>query len=205
MNILFFDIETNGLAKVQYGSYQDLDNWPRLVQIAWILTDADGGIISQAAHLIQPDKWQIPVKEFWIKHGFSTKKSLLEGVPIYPVLEEFIEAKKEADILVSHNLSFDHGVVWSEILRAGLTPKTGMKKFCTMKNSVDLVKTRRSNGMGYGWPKLSELHEHLFGQPPSQSHDAMADVRCVYRCFFRMLYLGLIDITKITTKMNKQE
>ena len=42
---LFFDVETTGLNRRK-------DN---LVQLAWILTDANGKIIEEADHIIEPD------------------------------------------------------------------------------------------------------------------------------------------------------
>jgi len=35
MKILFFDTETTGLPKNWKAPVEQLDNWPRLVQIAW--------------------------------------------------------------------------------------------------------------------------------------------------------------------------
>jgi DNA polymerase III epsilon subunit-like protein len=34
---LFFDTETSGLPKNPQLSHTEVDNWPRLVQIAWVL------------------------------------------------------------------------------------------------------------------------------------------------------------------------
>lgn len=39
---LFFDTETTGLPKNYKAPASDSDNWPRLVQIAWSIYDAEG-------------------------------------------------------------------------------------------------------------------------------------------------------------------
>ncbi|MBK7505078.1 MAG: hypothetical protein IPI52_08425 [Bacteroidetes bacterium] len=36
---LFIDVETNGLPLSYNKHYTDIDNWPRIVQIAWIICD----------------------------------------------------------------------------------------------------------------------------------------------------------------------
>lgn len=38
----------------------------------------------------------------------------------------------------------------------------------------------------YKWPKLTELHENLFGELPAVSHNSMADVHACLRCYLKM-------------------
>ncbi|KAF0237889.1 MAG: DNA polymerase III subunit [Prolixibacteraceae bacterium] len=42
---LFFDTETTGLPKNWKAPVTDLNNWPRLVQLAYLLYDSDGNQI----------------------------------------------------------------------------------------------------------------------------------------------------------------
>jgi DNA polymerase III epsilon subunit-like protein len=42
MTIVFFDTETTGLPRDYNAPSSKLDNWPRLVQLAWIVSDYDG-------------------------------------------------------------------------------------------------------------------------------------------------------------------
>ena len=44
---LFFDTETTGLPNDYNASPNQLDNWPRIVQIAWLLHDCEGNEISK--------------------------------------------------------------------------------------------------------------------------------------------------------------
>jgi hypothetical protein len=52
---LFFDTETSGLPRTHKAPVSDLDNWPRIVQIAWLLIDEQGrqhqAVTSLAARL----------------------------------------------------------------------------------------------------------------------------------------------------------
>jgi len=43
---LFFDTETTGLPKSWKAPVTDLNNWPRLVQLAYLQYDKDGTMIS---------------------------------------------------------------------------------------------------------------------------------------------------------------
>ena len=51
---LFFDTETTGLPRNWKAPVTDLDNWPRMVQIAWILTDGEGEQLDIADYIIKP-------------------------------------------------------------------------------------------------------------------------------------------------------
>ena len=48
---LFFDTETTGLPKNYKAPASDLNNWPRLVQLAYHLYDNDGNKISEGDHI----------------------------------------------------------------------------------------------------------------------------------------------------------
>ena len=50
---LFFDTETTGLPKDWKAPISDLDNWPRLVQIAWSHYDSSGNEISNNSYIIK--------------------------------------------------------------------------------------------------------------------------------------------------------
>jgi hypothetical protein len=41
----------------------------------------------------------------------------------------------------------------------------------------------------YKWPKLSELHQHLFGYIPENLHDANVDVEACLKCYLEMVFV----------------
>lgn len=59
---LFFDTETNGLPKDYDAPAADTDNRPRMVQLAWILTNDNGDIITEHCDVIKSDGRKIPKK-----------------------------------------------------------------------------------------------------------------------------------------------
>ena len=72
---LIFDTETTGLPHNKTAPITDLNNWPRLVQIAWQLHNAQGKLLSQKNFLVKPDGFDIPFKAEQV-HGISTKRAL---------------------------------------------------------------------------------------------------------------------------------
>jgi DNA polymerase III subunit epsilon len=193
--ILFFDTETNGLPIDYKASYTEVDNWPRVIQLGWILTDENGDVLSSKNLLIKPNGWQIPTEPFWIDNGFSQERSEAEGIPIEEALELFYQDKLQADTLVAHNLNFDHRIVWAEFIRAGREPRSGMNKICTMTKTTGLCRIPAKNGRGFKWPQLKELYSFLFGNDFEGAHDAGADIAATKDCFFELLKRGVVTLT----------
>ena len=56
---LFFDTETTGLPHDYQAPVTLLHNWPRLVQIAWILSDAEGNTIESDDYIVPIGKAKV--------------------------------------------------------------------------------------------------------------------------------------------------
>ena len=187
---LFFDTETTGLPKNWKAPVTDIDNWPRMIQIGWLLSDKNGKRIDTGNLIIKPEGFTIPTEASNV-HGITTEKSIEEGVELEKVLKQFAELVAEADFIVAHNISFDEKIIGAEFLRKGIVTDFEEKpKICTMKASTDYCQI--SGPYGYKWPKLSELHIHLFGLDFAGAHDAFADIEATERCFWEMKKIGLL-------------
>lgn len=100
---LFFDTETTGVPKNYKGQMSDLDNWPRIIQLAWQLADEDGNVLQDRTFLVKPDGWVIPQEKFWIDNGFSTQQNELYGHELPELLDQFITDYEQCQWLVAHN------------------------------------------------------------------------------------------------------
>jgi len=158
MNFIFFDTETTGLPKNYKASPTDLNNWPRIIQLAWELCDENGNVLNSYQSLIKPDGWVIPVKGFWIKNGFCTEINEVKGKMLPLVFGLFIKDLLQSNYMVAHNMGYDYPIIASEMIRYNV--KTGRKlpRICTMLSSKDWCNLPRKK-----WPKLEELHGKLFG------------------------------------------
>ena len=187
---LFFDTETTGLPRNWKAPVTDLNNWPRMIQIAWILCDDKGNRIESDDYIIKPENFEIPLEAFKI-NGISTEKAINEGVDIEVVLNKFNELIEKTDYIVAHNISFDEKILGAEFLRKKIQSGFNKKrKICTMQSSANFCKIPGS--YGYKWPKLSELHIKLFGVNFDEAHDASADINATEKCFWEMRKRGLI-------------
>ena len=187
---LFFDTETTGLPRNWKAPVTDLNNWPRMIQIAWIACDNQGKRIESGDFIIKPENFTIPSDASRV-HGISTERANSEGELLESVLVKFNKLVEEADFIVAHNISFDEKIVGAEFLRKGVQTSFEQKrKLCTMKASTDYCKI--PGPYGNKWPKLSELHIKLFGVDFDEAHDASVDINATEKCFWEMRKLGLI-------------
>ena len=188
---LFFDTETTGLPRNWYAPVDDLENWPRLVQLAWVLYK-DGIKIESVDLIIKPEGFEIPIDVSSI-HGITTKLATEQGVNLQIALSKFKDLVAKADFLVAHNISFDEMIISAEFLRKNMQNSiVGKQKICTKEISTNFCAIPSTNGkIGYKWPKLSELHLKLFGTNFEDSHNALADVEATAKCFWEMKKQGI--------------
>ena len=189
---LFFDTETTGLPKNWNAPVDDLNNWPRLVQLAWEFYD-NGVKVNTGNFIIKPEGFEIPVESSKI-HGITTSRAKKEGIELKNVLLEFQKMIEQSNYLVAHNMSFDEKIIGAEFLRESMENIVSSKKtICTKEISTNFCAIPNSNGYSsYKWPKLSELHIKLFGIEFFDSHNALADVSATAKCFWEMKERGII-------------
>lgn len=187
---LFFDTETTGLPRSWKAPVTDLNNWPRLVQLAYLYYDENGNKISGGDFIIKPEGFIIPADVSRI-HGITHEKAVNEGALLQDVLQNFHSLIEESEVLVAHNMSFDEKIVGAEFLRTGM-PNTipSKQKICTMHSTTNFCGIQ--GPYGFKWPKLSELHYKLFKTGFEEAHNAAVDINATANCFWELRRLGKI-------------
>ena len=197
MKYLFFDTETTGLPKNYKAPAWETDNWPRLVQLAWITTDETGKPLAEGNWIIKPVGYTVP-EEASAVHGISNERALNEGLDMKTQLAEFAKQVAEADFLVAHNIAFDEKIVSAEYHRAGYfkSPLYGKSRICTMMGSTKYCALPNANGRGGNkWPRLNELHVRLFDKEFEGAHDASVDIAATAKCFFELVKRNVMSLT----------
>ncbi len=194
--ILFFDTETNGLPNNFNAPATDVENWPRIVQLAYSVYDDQGNQLDRHEAVINPDGWTVPADMI---HGISHEFASDWGLDMPGQLDLFLDRVQDCDYLVAHNMGFDYPVLMAEYIRYVRTGKIGKRKadiskICTMRSTVDFCRLPGRNG--FKWPRLSELHYKLFGCDFDGAHDAMNDVNATAKCFFELINRGVIVLRK---------
>jgi DNA polymerase-3 subunit epsilon len=186
---IFFDTETTGLPRNWKAPVTDVENWPRLVQLAYLLFDEKGRKLQAGNYIIRPEGFQIPSDASAV-HGITTERAVREGIPIHTALLAFMDQVKSAQYLVAHNMAFDEKILGAELLRLRYPLIQGPQKICTMESTVAFCAL--PGKFGYKWPKLSELHQKLFGTTFEEAHNAAVDIEATAKCFWELRRMGVI-------------
>ena len=203
---LIFDTETTGLPKNYNAPVTDLDNWPRLVQLAWQLHGNKGELLSAKNYIVKPEGFTIPFNAEKI-HGISTEMALEEGLPLAQVMQEFAEDVAKSEVLIGHNVEFDINITGAEFIRSEVESDLMETDTIDTKNeSIEFCALPGGKGGRYKWPTLTELHQKLFGVGFDDAHDAAYDVDATARCFFGLIDQRVINpYDKIDPKIIKYE
>ena len=127
-------------------------------------------------------------------HGFSVEKlrQLSKGKTFSDYAEEIAGIFEKAEVIVAHNTAFDFMFLRAEFERANQNFFV-KEQFCSMKNMTSACKLPSSKGLGYKFPKLSELCNYfkisdkdiaetaleIFGES-ADFHDARFDTTAVF-------------------------
>jgi len=167
MKVMVFDTETTGLPKYMKHTpnQSNLDNWPHIVQLSYIIYDTDTNqVLNITDHIIRvPDGVQITEENSAI-HGITQEISR-QGIPLNVALDEFMVDFDNVDLIVAHNIEFDKKMLMVELYRANLERaeaegagerlnsaggsrrsyilcvdkiQTSIKYACTMQEGIDL-------------------------------------------------------------------
>ena len=197
--ILFFDTETTGLPVDYDAPVTDINNWPMLVQLAYLLYDSEGNFVSSVDHIIKPDGFEIPLEASQV-HKITHRRAKNEGEDLTTVLVNFNNVLSNVSTVVAHNISFDEKILGAEYLRTGIVNSLSPKnKICTMIKSTEFCAISSPYG-GYKWPKLSELHHILFNIGFEEAHNASVDVRATSKCYWELIQKNVIQIDEISVE-----
>ena len=108
MKVLVFDTETTGLPEGRNPSIYQIEKWPYVLQLSYIIYDTDiQAILRYIDCIIRiPDDVTISDGSTQI-HGITRDVSNTQGKPIEEALTDFDYWVKQCDVIVGHNVSFD--------------------------------------------------------------------------------------------------
>ena len=191
--LIAVDTETTGIPA--RGEVITSPSYPRLVELAGLLVEVESEReVAMFSFIISPAGYEVPAESASI-HGITHERASAQGVPVAVALSAYLNLRARADELVGHNVTFDLGIIASELHRSARRPShPGPSTItCTADLGTPVARlppTERMIAAGYGGnfkkPNLGELYLHLFGEPFIDAHSALADCRAAVRCLFEM-------------------
>jgi|APGre2960657423_1045063.scaffolds.fasta_scaffold10098_2 DNA polymerase-3 subunit epsilon len=211
--VMIFDTETTGLPErgVYVVENHNLHLWPHIVQLSYIIYDNEiNKIIKQKDTIIKiPNNINVSDGAVLI-HGITSEISKSIGKDCVKSLMEFMEDYSKIDVLIAHNIKFDVNMIRVELLRHVLYDEFNKLKdtkahYCTMNSTIKLCNLKYTNHSGKElpkFPKLSELHQHLFNTEVEKNnlHNALNDVLICLRCYFKVKFNEDVCLTNRTLK-----
>lgn len=198
-HILFVDTETSGIPKNWNASYAEVDQWPNIVQIAWVIYHKSGKEIKRENHFIKALDYKIDSQSEQI-HGISETMTLEKGEFRKKVLKKIHQDLINFQpLVVGHLMEFDSHMLSVGFRRVGL--KNIIKdypKFCTMTATSSYRRYYHTK-----YPKLDELYQTLFKTKLENHHDALEDAKATAACFFELVKRG--EITDQTIKDQQKQ
>ena len=191
--ILYLDTETTGLHP------------GNVCQLSYVMQTKDGVTAKNMFFTVDYVEYGA-----YMVHGFSVEKleSLSFGKRFKDRIDEIESDFMSADVIVSHNTSFDFMFLGKEFERLGKV-FSAKASYCSMKKMTPVCKLKRANSLGYKYPKLNELcayfsvsdyeileeSQRIFGDKTGY-HDARFDTTAVYLAMNRAFESG-IDLKEI--------
>jgi DNA polymerase-3 subunit alpha len=195
---LIFDTETTGLPRSYNAPITDSENWPRMVQVAWQLHDADGQLLEHSSLIIKPEGYTIPYNAVQI-HGITNERAHEEGFDLKHSLLSFAEAVNKTTYLCGHNIEFDINIIGAEFIRCAMPNMFEGKQIIDTKSdeTTEFCAIPGGKGGKFKWPTLSELYTKLFSNSFAEAHNAAFDVAATGKVFFEIIRRKIISVKEI--------
>jgi len=206
MRILVFDTETTGLPASKIINPDTLHLWPHIVQFSYLIYDTNTNeIIKTVDSIVKLNNDKIIPEESIKIHGITDEMSKTQGIQINLILNDFFYHLRNVDALIGHNVSFDINMIKIELLRIiynnssfhlkskyDLHFLTNFKNItCTLQESIEICNIKAIDKYGRSYlkfPKLLELHQHLFESIPNNLHNSFNDILITLRCYMKLKY-----------------
>lgn len=180
---LIFDTETSGLPRNFSAPISDLENWPKILWLGFVLLNENLEIIRKGNYYINPEEL-ILINVTKIT-GISDEIAEKYGNSIFEILTVFKDVARKAKFLVGHNLDYDYKVLSAEIKRNNFDfTLTRKKRICLMKGSKKYVNKKDTEGE-LTFPRLSELFEKLY-QENYDMKNSNDDIEYAMKCFIKL-------------------
>lgn len=186
---LVIDTETSGLPKNWQAPYAETDNWPYIIQIAWIIYNQNHEEVKRENHFIYYKNIDIAESATAI-HQITADFLIKNGEDKQTVLNLLIsDLSTYKPLVIGHFVAFDLQMLNVEFYRLGQTHALNtLSYFCTMMASTPFVRNPKIAQL-----KLNEFYIELFNEVPKQIHNALADAILTARIFFYLLKANLVE------------
>ncbi len=186
---LFIDTEASGLP-VNWGlPYSAGNNWPHIVQIAWLIYDDARNLVKEQNHYLHTEG--ITITQSAIEtHGLTLEFLAENGEQPAKIMEILANDLVEYEpTVVGHFLQLDYYLMGAAFYRSGVyNPLGKLPVFCTMVATTQLLRSPSTRQL-----RLGDLYYMLFKADLEHQHDALHDAKATAESFFELRDRGEIS------------
>lgn len=184
--LLFLDTETSGIPTSLSAPISDLENWPFVIQIAWLIYTTEGQFIKKENLFIYEEDIYIKQSSERI-HGITREELKQKGQDRKSVMKVLAnDLRQYKPMIIGHFVEFDSKMVQVAFHRSGLKNLISpLKHFCTMLPSSTYARLPQNT-----FPKLEELYFGLFLEKLEDTHNALNDAEATAKCYFELIKKG---------------
>lgn len=191
---MVFDVETTGIVRT---NEKNLEKQPYILELAYAVLHYDG--LHWDVEETYDKYYNVPVEipeAATAVHGITNKRVEHKHM-IYEDIHSIVQKMREVDHIIGHNVKFDLNMLWVELARIkahqDFKNVVEGKVIDTMRESKQEVQAKDKIGR-LKFPRLTELHAHLFGEEFEGAHNALSDVMATLECFKELYNRKIIDI-----------
>lgn len=186
---IVIDTETTGMPLHCDSAMDQTEEWPYILQLAWLVLDHDGNLVKEENHYLKNRGIEID-KQAQQLHGITKEILKDKGVSKRGMLKRlYKDIKRYNPLIIGHFVEFDMKMLTVETNRLKLNfDYDGVPLFCTM-----LMSGIKSHHPRRQYPSLSELYQQCFNKPLEHAHDAVHDARAAATVFLHLVENGLFE------------
>lgn len=191
--LLFIDTEASGLPRDWTLPYSTPDNWPHIVQIAWLVYDEHRNLVKEQNHYISAEGIVI-MQSAIDTHGITADFLSSHGEPLGEVMEMLANDLVEFEpTIIGHFMQLDYYLMGAAFYQSGVyNPLNKLPVFCTMVATTQLLRSPSTRQL-----RLGDLYYMLFKVDLQNQHNALHDARATAEAFFELRNRGEISEASI--------
>lgn len=195
---LIVDTETSGLPKNWSAPYAKENNWPHIVQIAWVIYDDNYQEVKRENHYLSNTGFDIDKAAQKI-HNISAEYLRLHGENKEEIMLRFYaDIKHYKPLVVGHFIELDYHMVNVELFRMGKEDVfKDLSFFCTMKASALYITDAVISHL-----KLDKFYTILFNEVPENMHNALSDALSAAKIFFHLIESKKISLASVYSQQH---
>jgi hypothetical protein len=173
-------------------SFTDVQSWPRLVHISWIVLGIDYKPVEDYDCVVIPEGFEIDEKilKFCKLDEEDVKKKATE---LEDILDQFNSSAEKCEYAIAHNIKYNENILAAEYMRKVKNISMfKLERICLMQESTYFCKLPSKTG-GFKWPSLEELHASCFHTKYASANNARADVIAAARSFIKLMKGGHLE------------